>query len=274
MESFIHTKKIEGLRQSTLDRYTLELKTFAKVVKKRTEDITTQDIRLYLGNYSNLKNSTISTKIYTLKSFFNWLTDEEIIIKNPTHNIKRPRKEKRLIKALSPEELEMVREGCETLRQKALVEVLYSTGCRLSELVDMNINDIDKAKQSATVIGKGNKERTVFFTWKTLRALNKYIDSRTDNNPALFVTERKPHNRLGGRAIQKEIDKIKIKANINKELHPHIFRHTIATHLLENGADVVMVQNILGHESVATTQIYTSLTEQLKEQTFRRCMAK
>ncbi|EPR12468.1 site-specific tyrosine recombinase/integron integrase [Ruminiclostridium papyrosolvens] len=272
--TFLSAKKIEGLSKKTLKSYKLQLHKFASQVQKKVEDITTADIRIFLGNYSELKASTISTKLSTLKSFFAWLTGEGIIPKDPTRQIKQPKKEKRLPKALSFEDLEIIRESCTTLRQRALVEVLYSTGCRLSELVNMNIADIDKANKQARVIGKGNKERTVYFTWKALRCLDKYIKSRTDDCPALFVTSRKQYKRLGDRAVQKEVAKIAAKANIDKEIHPHVFRHTLATHLLENGADLVSVQNILGHEDPATTQIYATLTEQHKQQTFRKCMSK
>ena len=272
--TFISAKKIEGLSRKTLKGYNLQLHKFASTVQKKVEDITTADIRIYLGESLELKASTIGTKLSTLKSFFSWLTGEGIIPKDPTQQIKQPKKEKRLPKALLFEELEIIRESCETLRQRALTEVFYSTGCRLSELIDMDITDIDKANKQARVIGKGNKERTVFFTWKALRYIDMYLKSRTDDCPALFVTSRKPYRRLGERAIQKEVEKIAAKANLDKEVHPHIFRHTLATHLLENGADLVTVQQILGHENPATTQIYATLTEQHKQQTFRKCMSK
>ncbi len=272
--TFISAKKIEGLSKKTLKGYKIQLHKFASIVQKSVEDITTADIRNYLGESAELKASTISTKLSTLKSFFSWLTGEGIIPKDPTSQIKQPKKEKRLPKALSFEDLEIIRESCVTLRQRALTEVFYSTGCRLSELVGMNITDIDRANKQAKVIGKGNKERTVFFTWKALRCIDMYLKSRNDDCPALFVTSRKQYRRLGDRAVQKEVAKIAVKANLDKEVHPHIFRHTLATHLLENGADLVTVQQILGHEDPATTQIYATLTEQHKQQTFRKCMSK
>lgn len=251
------------------------MKKFGKTVAKKVEEITTADIRIYLGNYSDLKTSTISTKLSTLKSFFSWLTSEGIIPKDPTRQIKQPKKEKRLPKALTPEELEIIRENCFSERERALVEVLYSTGCRLSELVGMNISDIDKVNQSARVIGKGNKERIVFFTWKALRSLDKYLKTRRDPTPALFVSEKAPHSRLSQRGIQREIAIVASRAKLdNKKVHPHVFRHTLATHLLENGADLVSVQYILGHEDPSTTQIYAQTTEQHKEMVFRKCMSK
>ena len=136
IELFLSGKKLEGLSSNTLSDYKLHLAKFSDQVKKKVEDVTTADIRVYLGRFKNLKNSTLSTKLSVLKSFFGWLTAEEILQRDPTTKIKPPKKEKRLPKSLSIEELEMLRESCQTIRQRALVEVLYSTGCRLSFYTD------------------------------------------------------------------------------------------------------------------------------------------
>ena len=274
MRIFLSAKRLEGLSKNTIDGYRMHILRFANEVGKRTEDITSADIRSYLGQYTELKNSTISTMLSVFKSFFSWLSSERVIPFNPAQQIKPPKKEKRLPKALTPEELETIRENCMTVRQKALVEVLYSTGCRLSELVAMNKTDINYSSHTAKVIGKGNKERTVYFSWKALRYLKEYLNTRTDDNVALFVTERKPHKRIGDRGIQLEIEKIAARACLNKDVHPHVFRHTLATHLLADGADLVTVQKILGHEDPATTQIYATVTEQHARQAFERCMSK
>lgn len=159
---------------------------------------------------------------------------------------------------------------CETDREKAMVEVLYSTGCRISEVQQMNINDIDFQNQSIRVIGKGDKERTVFFNVKALIYLKKYLNSRTDDDPALFVSMAKPHRRITVRTFQREIKKVAERAAVKKNVHPHVFRHTLATLMLENGADITTVQDVLGHASPKTTMIYAQRSEQKKAENYRR----
>lgn len=162
---FLSTKKLEGLSPSTLDGYKLDLRIFAEHVKKKAENVTAADIRVYLGKFEHLKMSTIGKKLSVLKSFFSWLAGEEIIQRDPTVKLKPPKTEKRLGKALSIEELEMLREACVTVRQRAFIEVLYATGCRLSEVHQLNISDIDFQEKSCRVVGKGNKEREVYFSY-------------------------------------------------------------------------------------------------------------
>lgn len=267
---FLSSKKLEGLSPITLDSYNIELRVFSEHVKKRTQDITTSDIRVYLGEFDNLKVSSISRKLSVLKSFFGWLTAEEFIQRDPTKKIKPPRKEKRLPKALSIEELEMLREGCETKRQRAFIEVMYASGCRLSEVQQLNKNDIDNRLMSTKVIGKGNKEREVYLSFKAMYHLKKYLQSRDDDCEALFVTERKPYRRLSNSGIQREIGKIAKQAGLEKNVHPHILRHTFATLLLNNGAELAAVQALLGHENASTTQIYAQLSEEKKHEQHKK----
>lgn len=214
---FLSSKKLEGLSPITLESYKIELRVFSEHVKKRAQDITTSDIRVYLGEFDNLKVSSVSRKLSVLKSFFGWLTAEEFLQRDPTKKIKPPKKEKRLPKALSIEELEMLREGCETKRQRAFIEVLYATGCRLSEVQQLNKNNIDIRLMSTKVIGKGNKEREVYLSFKAMYHLKKYLQSRDDDCEALFVTERKPYRRLSNRGIQREIGKIAKQAGLEKK---------------------------------------------------------
>lgn len=270
IELFIAGKQLEGLSQITLDGYRLHLRIFADAVKKRIEDITTADIRAYLGRFQGQKITTISTKLSVLKSFFGWLTAEEILPRDPTTKIKPPKKEKRLPKALTIEELEMLRESCRNARSRALIEVLYATGCRLSEVHGLDRDDIDFGTQSCRVIGKGNKEREVYFSFKALYHLKKYLFSRTDQEPALFVTERRPYRRLTKRGIQHEIGNIAAAAGLGKKVSPHTLRHTFATLTLNNGADLVAVQELLGHENPATTQIYATISAERKREQHRK----
>jgi integrase/recombinase XerD len=261
---YLSAKQLEGLSPLTLEGYDLELNLFANKIKKRVENITTSDIRIYLGEKSHLKMSTIGRKLSVLKSFFGWLTSEEIINRDPSTKLKTPKNEKRMPKALSIEELEMLREACESERQRALVEVLYATGCRLNEVFQLNIDDINQQTMSCTVIGKGNKEREVYFSFKAMYHLNKYLKLRNDDCEALVVRERKPYTRLRKRAIQREIAKIAKLAGLEKKVSPHTLRHTFATLTLNNGAELVAVQELLGHSSSETTLRYARITEERK----------
>lgn len=248
----------------------MNLNIFAEKVIIPIKEITTSDIRSYLAGYEHLKPASISTKLSILKSFFGWLTEEEIVPRDPTRKIKAPKKEKRMPKALTIEELEMMREHCETLRERAILEVLYATGCRLSEIQQLDINDIDKRSMSARVIGKGDKEREVYLSFKAMYHLKKYLKEREDNCPALFATERKPYRRLSKRGIQRGVGEIAKKANIQKNCSPHTLRHTFATLTLNNGADITAIQALLGHTSPVTTQIYSSLSNERKHSQYKK----
>lgn len=270
IQLFISGKRLEGLSEQTLKGYQMELRAFSKLAAKPAEEVTTNDIRNYLGQFRSHKISTLSGKLSVLKSFFGWLSDEEIIAKDPTKKIKPPKKEKRLPKALSVGEFELLRESYRTLRERAMVEVLYATGCRLSELAEMNRSGIDWQRMSYRVIGKGNKEREVFFSEKSFYHLRKYLMQRADNEDALFITHRKPYRRVSNRAIQREIGIIAKRTGLSKRIHPHVLRHTFATDLLNNGADLALVQALMGHDDPATTLVYTNISDERKRQAHRQ----
>jgi len=270
IELFLSGKRLEGLSSLSLDGYGLHLRIFSEHVKKKVEAITTADIRVYLGRFQHQKSATLASKLSVLKSFFGWLAAGDIIPKDPTSKIKPPKKEKRLPKALTIEELEMMREACRTIRERALIEALYATGCRLSEVQQLDRSDIDFTTQSCRVIGKGNKEREVYFSFKAIFHLKKYFLSRGDRDPALFITERRPFRRLSKRGIQREIGIIAERAGLQKRVTPHVMRHTFATLTLNNGAELVAVQELLGHENPATTQIYASITAERKREQHRK----
>lgn len=267
---FISSKKLEGLSPLTLDGYRLELGLFANSVKKLTKDITAADIRNYLAQQSNVKMSTIGRKLSVIKSFFGWLAGEEIINRDPAAKLKPPKTEKRLPKALTIEELELLRESCKTVRQRAFIEVLYATGCRLSEIHQLNRSDINIQSMSTNVIGKGNKEREVYLSYKAMYHLKKYLNSRMDDDPALMVSERKPYGRLSKRGIQREIKQIAKYAGLEKKVSPHVLRHTFATLTLNNGAELVAVQELLGHSSPDTTLRYARITEERKREQHKK----
>ncbi|WP_096636457.1 site-specific tyrosine recombinase/integron integrase [Clostridium cochlearium] len=272
-QMYLAIKKLDGLSEKTLYNYKLHLEKFADTIVKPVNMITTNDIRIYLAMLSrskNLKQTTLGTEISILKSFFGWLFNEEYIEKNPMIKIKSPKKEKRLRKSLNVEELERLRDACKTLRERALLEFLFSTGCRLSELVSINISDIDWNTQSLRIIGKGKKERIIYFSPKAKLYLKKYLNSRIDNNTALFVASKMPYNRLGNRSVQREISKISKRAGFTKSIFPHLLRHTMATLALQSGAALTTVQKLLGHEDPGTTEIYAEISDENVKQEYRK----
>lgn len=267
---FLASKRLEGLSPLTLAGYTLDLNIFFKHVPKKTEAVTAADIRAYLGKFDNLKMSTIGKKLSVLKSFFGWLTSEEILQRDPSAKLKTPKIEKRLPKALTIPELEMLREACVTVRQRAFIEVLYATGCRLSEVYGMDWVGVNQQSMSCRVIGKGNKEREVYFSFKAMYHLNKYLKTRTDDCEALMVTERKPYRRLTKRAIQREVSIIAKAAGLEHRVSPHVLRHTFATLTLNNGAELVAVQELMGHSNPQTTLRYARITEERKREQHKK----
>ena len=269
-KQFLAAKKLEGCSPITIETYRLNLNIFAENVVAPVGEITTADIRLYLADYEHLKPASISTKLSILKSFFGWLTGEEIITRDPTRKIKPPKKEQRLPKALSIAELEMLREHCETLRERAFLEIFYATGGRLAEVHGLDKKDVDWQDGSARVVGKGDKEREVYLSIRADYHLKKYLKSREDDCPALFVTERRPCRRLSMRGIQREIKAIAARAGMGDKVHPHVLRHTFATLTLNNGAELAVLQQLLGHESPVTTQIYAQVTDERKKQAHKK----
>ena len=254
---YLVVKKLDGLSIRTLKNYNQELLKFANYLRKPLGSVTTMDLRMYLAQRCiNLKPSTTNTQNYILKSFFSWLREEEYIPQNPMLKIKATKEPGRLRHALTVDEVEVLRQKCKNIREKALLEFTYSSGCRLSEIVDINKEDIDWHNKTLKVIGKGNKERVVCFNTKSKYLLKEYILSRADDKPALFVASKGPHSRLGGRSIEREIKNIAIRADLGKSIYPHLLRHSIATHLLAAGMALHNVQALLGHSDPKTTQIY------------------
>lgn len=270
IELYLSARKIEGLKPNTLRNYRLDLNIFANNVKRKVEDIASADIRNHLAEYNHLKLSSLGRKLNSLRSFFTWLVAEEFIQRNPTLKIKSPRLEKKMPKALTIEELEMMREGCKTPRQRAFLEAMYATGCRLSEFQMLNKCDINYQSMSCKVFGKYSKEREVYFSHKAIYHLKKYLDSRTDNNEALIVSQRKPHKRLSTRGIQREISIIAKNAGFEKSVSPHDLRRTFGMLTLNNGAELAAVQELLGHASPDTTLRYARITEERKREAHKK----
>ena len=254
---YLAVKKLDGLAKTTLKNYKDNILKFSNVLIKPIATVTTMDLRMYLANRcKNMKPTSTNEQIFILKSFFGWLYTEEYIPKNPTTKLKPTKTPSRLREALSTEEIEILRQKCNSIREKTLFEFTYSTGCRLTEIVSINKEDIDWNNKMLKVVGKGNKERVVCFNTKAKYLLKEYLLTRSDNNCALFVTSKYPINRLGGRSIEREIKNIADRANLGKAIYPHLLRHSIATHLLAGGMALHNVQQLLGHSDPKTTQIY------------------
>lgn len=267
---YLSAKKLEGLSDITLRDYLGELRRFTEFCPKATAQVATTDIREYLASHDDVMMSTIGTKLSVLKSFFGWLVQEGVILRDPTAKVKTPKTPKRLPKGLSIEELELVRESCVTLRERALLEVFYSTGCRLSEISAMKRSDIDMQALVMRVIGKGNKERTVYLSFKAIYHLRSYLASRTDDDDALFVSVRTPYRQLGNAAIQKIFRKLANQAKLSKTLSPHVMRHTYANLKMDAGVDLADLQQLLGHSSPSTTLTYAQVSEERKRQAFKK----
>lgn len=274
IQMYLAVKKLDGLSMKTLRNYNYNLAIFASYVRKPLATIDITDLRVFLANRcKNMKPSSVNGQISIIKTFFAWLVDEEYIPKNPAKKLKQTKEPKRLRHALSKKEIEEMRIACETPREKALINFLYSTGCRLSEVVGIDILDINWAERTLSVIGKGNKEREVCFDTTTELHLQNYLNTRADDCKALFITTRKKngkYQRLGGRSIEKEVHKIATRAGIDKSVFPHLFRHSFATHKLNSGVPIHIVQGWLGHTDPATTQIYAETDRENSIQEYRR----
>lgn len=264
---FICLKRLQGLSEKSLESYSYELGMFSRYVHKPVNQITTNDVRGYLAITKQEKgytNFTVNNKISTLRTFFSAMMIEDVITKNPMLKIKNLKTNiKNARESLTAEELEIVRNNLKNTREKALVEFLVSSGVRVSEVAGIKLSEINWNECSAQVTGKGDKSRIAYFSVKCKLYLKEYISKRTNDTDALFVTERSPYEPLGKSGIEKIINKIRKRVNINKKITPHTFRHTFATLALQKGMDIVTIQYLLGHESVATTQIYAKSNNKL-----------
>lgn len=260
VQIYIVSKKISGLSEKSLYLYLIVLTDFFRTVRKKPEKVTANDIRIYLYQYQKIhgiSNRTLDCKRTIICSYFNWMASEEYIIRNPAINIQPIKYERKHKRAMSQLDLERVRLACETKREKAIVEVLYSTGCRVTELERLNISDVNFETKEVMLFGKGSKHRTSYLNAKAEVALKDYLSSRTDDNPALFVYDRKPYGRLKKSGIEFLIRKMmKRTSGITTHVTPHIFRHTTATTAIDRGMSIVDVSKLLGHARVETTMEY------------------
>ena len=273
IKEFLIRKEMKGCSSGTLVQYRNLLSDFYMFVKKDLREVKDYDILSYLKYRENLGASkcTIDSKRLIISSFYTFMHDTGKISMNPTKTIDRIKFTAKVREPLGDMELEMVRSACQTPRERALFEVLYASGGRVSEVAKMNYQDINQMNWSMIILGKGNKERVIFLNAKAILAIKKYMETRTDSNAALFVTERKPHNRLGKESIERILHKIGERSGIGRCVFPHLLRHTFATNLLSHGAPIEEVSELLGHQKLSTTQIYTKINTSELEHTYRKC---
>ena len=263
IELFISAKRIEGCSEKSLTYYRNTIEKLLVVIKKGIKHITTDDLRKYLADYQRQHHSgkvTIDNIRRILSSFFGWLEDEDYIIKSPVRRIHKVKTTKTVKETYTDEELEEMRDSCRELRDLAIIDMLASTGMRIGEMVLLNRDDIDFTERECIVLGKGDKERVVYFDARTKLHLQSYLATRTDENPALFVTLNTPHKRMHIGGIEKRLHQFGRQLGIEK-LHPHKFRRTLATMAIDKGMPIEQLQQLLGHQRIDTTLQYAMVKQ-------------
>ena len=262
--SFLAAKKIEGCSNRSIAFYQTTLQKMFMNVTKLYYSVTTEDIRLYLSQYqenNNVSKSTIDNMRRIISSFFTWLENEDYIVKSPARRIRKVKTPKLVKETFSEESIELMRQNCKNLRDLAIIDLLYSTGIRVGELVRLDIADIDFSNKECIVLGKGNKQRKVYFDAKTKIHLQQYIATRKDNNTALFVSLLSPYNRLKVSGVEIALRKIGERLEIGN-VHPHKFRRTLATKAIDKGMPIEQVQHLLGHAKIDTTLEYAMVDDE------------
>ena len=275
IDKFIASKEIEGCSKRTIQYY----KSTLVMLENRTDihftHMTTDHLRTYLTDYQKINNCSkvsIDNIRRNLSSFFSWLEEENYILKSPMKRIHKIKTDKVIKETLSDESLECLRDSCDNLRDLAIIDLLASTGMRVGELVNINIEDIDFENRECVVFGKGNKERPVYFDARTKIHLKNYLKSRTDDNPALFVSLDKPFNRLQISGVEIRLRNLGRRLGIHR-VHPHKFRRTVATRAIDKGMPIEQVQSLLGHSQIDTTMHYAMVNQNNVKESHRKFVA-
>ena len=275
LQMFIDAKRIEGCSDRTLGYYQVTVEHLLKTVDVEVRKMTTDDLRSYLAEYQQINNCskvTVDNIRRNLSSFFSWLEEEDYILKSPMRRIHKIKTKQQVKEIISDEMIEKMRDNCKTKRDLAIIDLLYSTGIRVGGLVRLNISDIDFEERECVVYGKGDKERRVYFDAKAKLHLQNYIKSRTDDNPALFVTLDVPYDRLKISGVEIRMRELGRSLSIPK-IHPHKFRRTMATRAIDKGMPIEQVQKILGHSQIGTTMQYAIVNQNNVKASHRRYIA-
>lgn len=260
---FLSAKQVEGCSQRTLSYYESTIDKMLSIINTPIRKITTEIIREYLKEYQKINNCskvTIDNVRRNISSFFSWLEEENHILKNPVRRIRKIKTGLTVKEIISDEKIELIRDACKNSRDLAIIDMLYSTGIRVGELVKLDITDINFHERECIVYGKGDKERRVYFDAKTKLHLKRYLNERTDTSKALFVTYHKPHKRLQISGVEISVRKLGRSIGI-ENIHPHKFRRTMATRAIDKGMPIEQVQQLLGHQQIDTTMKYAMVNQ-------------
>ena len=263
VNSFLSAKEIEGCSQRTIYYYKENIQRLISELEKPIKGITTEDIRNYLSSYKEINNCgsvTIDNIRRVFSSFFAWLEDEDYIIKSPVRRIHKVKTASIIKETFTDENIEEMRDKCKNIRDLSIIELLISTGMRVGELVNLNVDDLNFEDRSCVVQGKGKKQREVYFDARTKIHLMQYLNIRKDNNKALFVSKNKPYQRLSISGIELIVRRLGAKTNVNRA-HPHKFRRTLATMAIDKGMPIEQVQKLLGHVKIETTMHYAMVNQ-------------
>ena len=263
LDMFLSAKRVEGCSEKTLRYYETSIRRLFAAVDSHVTHMQTDDLRGYLSDYqqqTQCSKGNIDNIRRIMSSFFTWLEDENYILKSPVRRIHKIRSNKTVKETYTDEALETMRDQCGCLRDLAMIDLLASTGMRVGELVRLNRDDIDFENRECVVFGKGSKERPVYFDARTKIHLKNYLESRRDDNPALFVSLLSPYNRLEISGVEVRLRKLGRKLGITK-VHPHKFRRTLATRAIDKGMPIEQVQRLLGHAKIDTTMQYAMVNQ-------------
>lgn len=274
LELYCDSLSMDGLSFQTIKNRKYTLNELNNFLHKNITDIDVADLRSYiLYKRKTIQPSTTNTIISRIEAFFTWLYEEEYIKSNPSKKLRKIKEPSRIIKAVNSVDLEKIREHCKNDRDRAIIELSVATGLRVSELRNLNVLDIDFHLNRIKIVGKGNKERVVIFTDKAKYYVLKYLKTRINQTSCeLFTTLRRPYRRLGKRQIEKIVEDLRNVCEVGIKITPHSFRHTMATNMIQSGADVTTVQKLLGHNNTNTTLLYANINLDTIEQQYRKCM--
>jgi integrase/recombinase XerD len=275
LQMFLDAKRVEGCSDRTIDYYKSTIEHLISTVDRSVRKISTEEIREYLASYqkrNNCTNVTVDNIRRNISSFFSWLEEEDYVLKSPMKRIHKIKTKTVVKNVISDEAIEKLRDNCRGSRDLAIIDLLYSTGIRVGELVNLNINDIDLEGRECIVYGKGDKERRVYFDAKAKVHLKDYLDSRNDDNEALFVTLDSPHERLKISGVEIRLRQLGRRLNIDR-VHPHKFRRTMATRAIDKGMPIEQVQKILGHSQIDTTMQYAMVNQTNVKTSHQKYMA-
>ena len=275
LKMFIDAKQIEGCSERTLQYYKMTVEHLLATLDVPVRKMTTDEIRSYLANYqqrNNCSKVTVDNVRRNISSFFSWLEEEDYILKSPMRRIHKIKTKQSVKETISDEMIEKLRDNCEGARDLAMIDLLYSTGIRVGELVRLNISDIDFEERECIVYGKGDKERRVYFDAKAKLHLQNYINSRHDDNPALFTTLDAPYDRLKISGVEIRVRELGRKISMER-IHPHKFRRTMATRAIDKGMPIEQVQKILGHSQIDTTMQYAIVNQNNVKTAHRKYIA-